>query len=489
MTIDCPHCGQPMLLSITPPEVLSQSPQISASDLLSAFNGPVAPTAVSFFYRLGLFLASVIMLLLPIIYLAMVAAAAWGVYLYATHFGYFLHSSRGGGRGYLLRLVAYFGPLFVGTVLVLFMVKPLFARRPRQAEPLALNPAVEPTLFAFIAKICDLVGAPMPQRIDLDCQLNASAGFRRGASSLFSNDLVLVIGLPLVAGLTVRELTGVIAHEFGHFTQGFGMRLSYIVRSINGWFARVVYERDAWDVTLEEAAMNAEDWRISLVIGCTRLAVWFSRLLLHGLMLVGHGTCCFLLRHMEYDADSYEIKLAGSEAFESTAVRLRVLNESLERTYKEIRTTWNVGRELPDNFPAHLMRQDERLPAVAREKIQDTVGLAKTGLFDTHPSDGDRIRRARLVNEPGIFHLELPATVLFSHFEVVSKQVTHLHYVDDLNIPVDASMLKPARPAVSAEMPAANALASAEELGQVAVPGKLKLRTSPVTEPPPEERA
>lgn len=53
---------------------------------------------------------------------------------------------------------------------------------------------------------------------------------------------MLTIGLPLVAGLSLQQLAGVLAHEFGHFSQGAGMRLTYIVRSINAWFLRVVYE-------------------------------------------------------------------------------------------------------------------------------------------------------------------------------------------------------------------------------------------------------
>ena len=113
--------------------------------------------------------------------------------------------------------------------------------------------------------LAEQTGAPMPVRIDLDCNLNASASFRKGASSLLSNDLVLTIGLPLVAGLNLRQFVGVVAHEFGHFSQGFGLRLSYLVRGINVWFARVVYERDAWDVALEEWSMEAEDWRVMLV--------------------------------------------------------------------------------------------------------------------------------------------------------------------------------------------------------------------------------
>jgi hypothetical protein len=33
--------------------------------------------------------------------------------------------------------------------------------------------------------------------------------------------------------------------------------------------------------------------------------------------------------------------------------------------------------------------------------------------------------------------------VLFSHFDVVSKQVTHLHYKEDLGIGFDSSNLRP----------------------------------------------
>jgi Zn-dependent protease with chaperone function len=206
-------------------------------------------------------------------------------------------------------------------VLVFFMVKPLFARRAPRAQPLAMNPALEPTLYAFIARICDLVGAPMPRRIDLVCDLNAAAGFRRGAVSLLGNDLVLTIGLPLVSGLSLQQFAGIIAHEFGHFAQGFGMRLSYIIRRINGWFVRLVYERDAWDLWLEELGMEGQDAGTLIVVNFARLGVGASRLVLKLLMLLAHAVSCFLLRQMEYDADSYAIKVAGSGAMEAATRR------------------------------------------------------------------------------------------------------------------------------------------------------------------------
>src|SRR5213075_671827 len=105
---------------------------------------------------------------------------------------------------------------------------------------------------------------------------------------------------------------GVLAHEFGHFAQGAGMRLTYVIRKFNFWFARVVYERDSWDVKLEQASRGT-DWRIAIVLHAARGCVWFTRRILWALMHAGHAISCFLLRQMEYDADSYEAKLAGSE--------------------------------------------------------------------------------------------------------------------------------------------------------------------------------
>ena len=96
--------------------------------------------------------------------------------------------------------------------------------------------------------VCSSVGAPTPSRIEVDCEVNASARLASGPLTP-SRDLVLTIGLPLVTGLDLKQFAGVLAHEFGHFSQGAGMRLSYLIRSINMWFARVVYERDEWDET------------------------------------------------------------------------------------------------------------------------------------------------------------------------------------------------------------------------------------------------
>jgi len=447
--VACPHCQQPATLVVD--DALDSSVPAAAAAhnltptaIAAAFQGRVSKTPVSFFYQIGLVIVAITMVLLPLVYLALIGAAGWGVYWWASHGTFLLTQAR--GRAVVLGFLLYVAPLVAGVVVVFFMFKPLLARRAPAAKPLSLSPACEPLVFALVRCICDAVGAPFPKQIYVDCQLNAAAGFRRGLRSFLGNDLVLVIGLPLVAGLSTRELAGIIAHEFGHFTQGFGMRLTYLIRTINGWFARIAYERDAWDVMLEQWAQEAEDGRVAVVVALVRFAVWFSRLILKILLYIGHGIGCFMLRQMEYDADSYEIKLAGSETFESAAKRLCVLNKALENSYKEMRVGWNLNKRLPDNFPAYLMNHESAMKPALKTNIEDRAGLAKTGLFDSHPSDGDRIRKARRAGEPGIFDLDAPASALFSNFEVISKQVTYVHYEDDLGIPLDMARLSPVEP-------------------------------------------
>ena len=150
-----------------------------------------------------------------------------------------------------------------------------------------------------------------------------------------------------------------------------------------------------------------------------------------------------MLRQMEYDADHYEIHLSGSDTFEQTTQRIHVLSGSLEKSYKEMRSIWNINKNLPDDLSSFLLWQLSRVPEAQIQKLQNTIGLEPTRPFGTHPSNGDRIRNARQMACPGVFELELPASILFGHFEALSKQVTRLHYEDDLGMPMELTKLRP----------------------------------------------
>jgi len=399
----------------------SDVPVTAESSPLDAFHGSFAPAKPGLLYRVGLGVVAFAMVLLPAIYMGLIALTVWAVFYHLRNNTGILEG--GSGRGSFLLMILYLGPAVAGAILVFFMVKPFFAKQARGPEPLTLEPSQEPLLFAFVERICRLVGAPTPSRIAVDCQVNASASLRRG---LLSKDLLLTIGMPLASGLDMRQFAGVLAHEFGHFAQGAGMRLTYVIRKINFWFARVVYERDTWDVQLDHAAKNS-DFRLAIVLHAARGCVWLTRRILWALMYAGHAISCFMLRQMEYDADSYEVKLAGSDAFESTAEQLQILNVASQYAHGDVRQAWTSSR-LPENLPLLINHRAGSLPAEVREKLAASTAGVTTGWFDTHPCDADRVRAARALNEPGVFRLTEPATGPFADFPELSKAITRHQY-------------------------------------------------------------
>jgi hypothetical protein len=328
----------------------------------------------------------------------------------------------GHGRGRLMMVLVYIAPMIVGGIAVLFMIKPLFARPANVVRSRSLTRQGEPLLFAFVDRLCGAVGAPRPKRIDVDCDINASAGFRRGLLSMLGNDLVLTIGVPLAAGLDINQFAGVLAHEFGHFTQGVGMRLTYVIRSISGWFTRVVYERDEWDVWLEHSTDDL-DMRIAWVLYLAKLFVAFSRAVLWVLMAAGHVVAGFMLRQMEYDADRREARLVGSDVFESTARRLQLLGAAFQGAQADL-SAFAQRRGLADNVPKLMLVNVDRVPSQVLKKLDEHLNKARTDIFDTHPADRDRIASVQRESTAPVFRADYSATVLFKDFDGLARNVT-----------------------------------------------------------------
>ncbi|MBI1177443.1 M48 family metalloprotease [bacterium] len=445
LLVACPHCAQETTLEESPAGSSPESVQetITAAELTMTLDGTVVPPRISIFYQLALLLVAMFMVLLPVTYLAFVGCIAYGTYWYGTHATVLLSGLTGGVYLYILRIIFYIGPLMGGMIAVFFMFKPILARPRKQAQPLELNPAHHPRLYQFIAQLSDLLRVPMPRRIQLDCKLNASAGFRRGLLSFLGNDLVLTLGMPLVAGLDTRQLAAVVSHELGHCTQALAMRLGYVIDGIDRWFIRVVYERDTWDEGFDEWANSVEDWRLSMIVACAGFAIWLSRRVLALLLHLGHATSCLLSRQMEFHADACAIEIAGSEGLESLLVRLREQDMLQSLAYNGLNHFWENRRQLPDSLPDFLQHLENRLPPTFHDEARLTLLNETAGAFATHPTAAQRIQKARQRAADGIVSLAKPARLLFNDFGKTARAVTSRHYRKNLQLAVTDRMLKP----------------------------------------------
>jgi predicted Zn finger-like uncharacterized protein len=413
----------------------------TALEILAAFRGEIAPVRPSFVYSLCLLLVVAFMILLPLVYVALIGLTAFGLWYHVVNDAAMVQHAQGRGAKWVALLV-YVLPLICGVVAVAFMLKPLFARPPKAAKGRALDPGAEPLLFAFVDGICKSVGAPRPGRIEVDCNVNAAAGYQGGWLWLFARKPSLVIGLGLVAGLSLKQFAGVMAHELGHLSQGSGAWLTEVVWSINAWFARLVYERDEWDDTLRDWSHG--DHGYLMIIGwCGRLAVWLSRRVLWMLLHAGHLVNMVFLRQREYDADRYEARMVGAETFAQTFSRVRELGLASSDALEDLYMSWQE-RRLPDNFPKLILAKLPQIPRMILDIHSMVAGHAKAGLFDTHPSDKNRIARAR-AEAPGngIFQLEGPATDVFRNFDARARTVTFDFYKSILGREIQKSQLFP----------------------------------------------
>lgn len=421
-----------------------QSNILQPEEIQTAFPPKIDRAPTTPWYRAGLAAVVFTLILLQLLYFALVAIVATATIWYTAALPVLFATISINW----VTIVLLLGPPVIGAITTFFLFKPILARAPKAEEPMQLTREQQPELFEFVDRLCMCVGSPAPASIAVDLQVNASAGLRRGFRSLFSNDLKLTIGLPLVEGLTLRQFAGVLAHEFGHFSQKAGLRSYFLIQSINRWFARVVYDRDAWDMKLDEWRESSSSWRIKLVLWVANLTIRFSRWILHLLLKAGALVSSAFSRQMEYDADYYEATLVGADTFEATTFALPVLSLASAHSWNQVRQGWQV-RRLTENFPHmvawHCRTMSDETLAVLREQTEQE----QTERFASHPSAPDRIASVRRRGPLGTFSLEGAATRLFRDFDGLCRSVTLHHYRGALGDVVQTAELLPAEALLS----------------------------------------
>lgn len=401
------------------------APHVAGLDLASGFRAPWKRVWRSPGYRVALIAVAFTMFLVPVIYLAMVGGLGYALYLHAVHDLKYVGSVH--GRAAVFALGLYAAPLLAGVVVILFLLRPVllvFAGRP---APVSLDPHEEPAVFAFVEAICREIGAPVPKRIDVTGEPNASASFRQGLLSvIIPGDLVLTIGMPLVTGLRLNQFAGVLAHELGHFSQGAGMRANYMTAVIGSWLHAAAYGQDELGA-IARSQLQSEHSRFKVIAFFVLIGTWVSRLLLRVLLSTVGIVGCVMLRRMEFDADRHEVRLVGSKESIVTTRRILEINEAFAGCLIEVRDFWN-NDQLPDDLPALVGVRSEAITGEQAAAVRKQLEHGKTAFFDTHPSHAARIKFAERLNEEGIFNLDQPATVLFRDVHAAGKKASYAFY-------------------------------------------------------------
>ncbi|MDJ0910638.1 MAG: M48 family metalloprotease [Woeseiaceae bacterium] len=400
----------------------------------SAFKGTVDLPDPPAGYTSRLVGVAIMMLMLPLAYVGIallsVVLTLWIVFGgRAWYFSVF-------DPGYV-SIFLYAAILIGSLMLTAFLFKPLIARAPKGPEPVRVDPSREPVLFCLVGEITDAIGAPAPDEILLDTEVNASAKLTRGP---LSNELTLTIGLPLIWGADVNTLAGILAHEFGHFTQKWGMRAYYVTHWINYWFYRQIHGRDRWDLFVDEM-MRRDAPVLGLAAIFASLGSALCRVIMSGLSYLASVISFSYSRQAEFDADRYQTGLLGSDRYEKTAERITLLGAAYQVTLSDLDMAMDAGRKV-NNLPRMVALRADGFSADEIKRITASIEEVNTSIFDTHPTDQERIRQARDAGMRAKFELQGSARGLLRDLERLS-QVATLQWYRSFGIAATADELLP----------------------------------------------
>jgi Zn-dependent protease with chaperone function len=400
---------------------------LDAKELERLFSGMAEfpKPRVTLAHRAAVLLVAGTMLVLPLLYFAFTAGVVWLTWWHTTH--NYVWMSVPGGRTKLFAFVGYAGLAVGGVLWVLSLIRPLFTRFRGESAEEGLSREDEPVLFAFADRLAENVGSPRPEIIHLDLDVNASASYETKMFGLGRKAFTLTLGIPLVAGLTLAQLAGVIAHEFGHFSQRGSTLLDRLIRRVNLWFALAVHRRDVVDEVIESVT-DSEDGNVllALVGFLLWILVGLGRIVLWCLMQIGLFVSSSLLRRMEFDADRYEIAVVGTNVFEETSRRIVELSVAHAFASRHVFDSMR-GDYLPDDyagFVAGLANKSRRVQKKARKLIKKE----KSSWLASHPPTRARIRAAEKLDQPGVLHSKRSSSALFRNFQQKSKGLTNLLY-------------------------------------------------------------
>lgn len=419
--------------------------QDKAAVIRDAFHGDIVLSKPSLSYRISLAFVACALLLLPLLYVALAGGIGYGTWLLASSREALEMMRHASWMGF----VAWLGLIAGGVLTILFMFKPVFARWGFGDYPtFELNPSQHKTMFELVEQIAGKVHAPIPEEIVVDADMNASASLLGGIFSAVRKELRLTLGLPLIATMSSRQLAGIIAHELGHFSQTTGLTFSAIINRINALFYTAANDDDPWDRKINawlEQAQSEELFKeqifnhmAMIFLGVAKFCVACSRLIIRLFWHLGNAISASVSRQMEFDADRYETHLAGSAAFEDTALQLSVAGAAHQRGIEK----WNFAlgdRQLVDDFAGLTRACLQEMPAEVQQKVRRAALQRETQMFDSHPSDHERIQAAKRENAAGIFELAEPATWLFDDFAELSRKYTEWHYRNILEYRFDRS--------------------------------------------------
>jgi Zn-dependent protease with chaperone function len=259
--------------------------------------------------------------------------------------------------------------VWIPLVLVGLVLRSLWITIP-EPDGKELQQSEAPALFDLIGAVRTKLNGPGVHHVFVSDEFNASIVQipRFGMFGWFQN--YLVIGLPLLRGLSPAEFRAVLAHEFGHLSGKHGR--------FSGWIYRV---RQTWVQILTSVHQERSYASFLFEPFLAWYAPFFNRY------------SFVLARVQEREADEYSVEVAGKDVAGLALTRLmtkeRVLTENFWPGF--FRGAREQSLAPKDPFTQMLNGLEESIGSAKAQKWFVEALRVPTGYEDTHPALAERL--------------------------------------------------------------------------------------------------
>jgi heat shock protein HtpX len=265
-----------------------------------------------------------------------------------------------------------------------------------------------PRLFALLDDVARAAGQARPREVYLVSAVNAWVAERGGVLGV-GGRRIMGLGLPLFAGLTVRELRAVLAHEFGHYAGG-DTRLGGLVHVTRGAIGRTLIQ------------LRADEDRPSLL---QRPFIAYGNMFLR----VTHTVS----REQERCADALAARLEGADALDRGLRKLVILDDVfdtfLRNELNHVLSSQRLppitdglarflaARSVSDSFASAL----DKVPEMSRRAAeQKPTGLAR---YESHPPVHERLEALAVATTEAPVREDSPAIALLDDWIEVEREM------------------------------------------------------------------
>lgn len=318
----------------------------------------------------------------------------WGV-LHLTA----LHSI----RLMLLLLALMVGGIGFSLMFGIYLVKFIFSRTINNNESRRLITETEcPQLFQAIREVALETQCPMPKKVYLSPDVNACVFYNTSFWSIFFPvKKNLEIGLGLFNATNTDELKGILAHEFGHFSQK-SMKVGSTVYIANTVIYNLAFQEDKWDKWVDEWCVIPIQ-SLAFFGKFTRIFTNLVKRILQYMYRVVNHSYFKLSRQMEYDADRIACDYIGKDVFASALYKIEILASSFNVTKEALANLAEEKKKVNNFFEAYqiitdIITQNNHLSISYQSLIDQEIPtlyppsrIVIENTWDTHPSTEKRV--------------------------------------------------------------------------------------------------